>query len=93
MATPGGKTVGEEVDAVIEEVFSLTRDEGVDPLRICGGAAYSLGSVRELLDVEEYADLFQDGDKSDVPDRTIYSGYPEKLLENVLRRRAGELSG
>jgi hypothetical protein len=87
-----GRTVDEALDEVIEQVFKRMEESGVDPLKICGGVAYSDDGVRELLGITEIADVCPDGLKSAVPDRSIYSGYPETLVNNVLNRRAFEIA-
>jgi hypothetical protein len=87
-----GRTVDEALDEIIEQVFKRMEESGVDPLKICGGVAYSDAGVRELLGITETADVCPDGLKSAVPDRSIYSGYPETLVRNVLNRRAYEIA-
>lgn len=87
-----GGTVDEALDEIIEKVFDRMGEVGADPLKICGGVAYSDDGVRELLGIIEIADVCPDGLKSAVPDRSIYSGYPETLVNNVLNRRAFEIA-
>lgn len=87
-----GGSVDEALDAIIEKVFDRMEEVGADPLKICGGVAYSDDGVRELLGITEIADVCPDGLKSDIPDRSIYSGYPETLVNNVLNRRAFEIA-
>lgn len=87
-----GRSVDEVLDEIIEKVFEHMEEVGVNPLKICGGVAYSDDGVRELLGITEIADVCPDGLKSDVPDRSIYSGYPETLVNNILNRRAFEIA-
>ncbi|HWQ60012.1 MAG TPA: hypothetical protein VN420_02585 [Candidatus Fimivivens sp.] len=87
-----GGTIGDVVSGIVDEVMETMESEGVDPVRISGGVAYSLDSVRKCLGIDEVADLFQDGIKSNVPDQSIYSGYPEHMVGNALRVRAESLS-
>jgi hypothetical protein len=86
------RTVGEALDGIIDEVFLCMKESGINPLSISGGVAYSDDGVRELLEINEIADVCPDGLKSVVPDQSIYSGYPETLVQNVLNRRAFEIA-
>lgn len=91
LSDSAGVTIKTKIVNLITELFAAMSQEGVFPTHIAGGIAYQLDVVRRLLKVEEMSNIVA-GRGATEPDRSIYTGFPEQLVYNVLVEKAESIA-
>ena len=79
-----GQTIGNVVRELVEQIFEVMKEKGVDPTKIAGGIVYQLPEVRALLEAKERPNIISDYEEAD---QSIYTGFPNKLFESVIVRK------
>jgi hypothetical protein len=85
---PSGQTVNQILDELLDQIYAAMNAAGVDPMKISGGIAYHLESVQNILKGEEMPNIVTETGL----DRTIYTGFPEKLFQVVLAQKVESLA-
>ena len=82
----------QKIDLIIDRIFETMIESGVDPLKIAGGIDYSLEKVRDILKAKEMPNVVVSLFGSKEVDRSIYTGFPVNLFENVISKHAETLA-